>query len=407
MQRKMDQAEPTTGHSGLFELYQELRVYVGWSEADVDRLQSLKPLLEPAFDEIIEDFYDEVARHPKTFRVITGGDEQISRLKQTLRRWLNDLFSGPYDEKFVMRRFRVGQRHVEIQLDQFYTNVAMSRIRGQLLQALSQHEPESRQEREAATQALNRILDLDMAIIDCAYHREFAAREQQQERLATLGRVSGGIAHELRNPLNAIQTSVYYLLNAHDASPQKKQEHLQRISRQIAISDNVITALCRFARLPVPTLQPVDLCGLVEQTLDANPLPADIELDRIRPDAVPRVAGDQEQLVIVLGNLIRNACDAMPDGGRLTLICRLASSTEEGALDRLELSVKDTGCGIEPEDIEKIMEPLFSTKTRGLGLGLTLACAILDHHNGTLTVSSEPGCGSIFTMVLNIAEDSV
>jgi signal transduction histidine kinase len=394
------------GPPKLFELYGELRAYVGWEEGDADRLASLKPILEPSFDAIIDDFYEEVARHPKAVRVITGGDDQIARLKQTLRGWLSDLFSGPYDEQFVERRFHVGQRHVEIQLDQVYANVAMSRIRGRLLVALAEHAPESTSRRDAAIRSLNRILDLDSAIIDVAYQREFAAREQRQQRMATLGRVSGGIAHELRNPLNAVKTSVYYLLNAPDASPEKKKEHLERIDRQVEISDNVITALSRFARLPVPTLRTVDLCDLVEQALDANPLPDNIKLQTDRPENIPFVSGDQEQLVIVLGNLIRNACEAMPDGGNLTVSCQEIAPEAEGEVGRFALSVSDTGSGIEPDVLPQIMEPLFSTKTRGLGLGLALAQAILKRHNGDLSVASQPGEGTTFTMTLNIDEDS-
>ena len=99
----MLKSESQMDHPKLFELYGELRAYVGWEEADADRLASLKSILEPSFDAIIDDFYEEVARHPKAVRVFTGGENQIARLKQTLRGWLNDLFSGPYDEQFVER----------------------------------------------------------------------------------------------------------------------------------------------------------------------------------------------------------------------------------------------------------------------------------------------------------------
>jgi len=126
--------------------------------------------------------------------------------------------------------------------------------------------------------------------------------------------------------------------------------------------------------------------------------------------------------VIVLGNLIRNACDAMPDGGRLTIHGRPVVATPEGGrvggptLDptgsgtngspaRFALSITDTGGGIAPEHLERIMEPLFSTKTRGLGLGLALAQEIVQEHGGDLLVSSRPGQGTTFTMVLNLADE--
>ena len=400
----MEQPEEPMDATELFDLYQELRGYVGWADADGEYLQGLKPLMEPAFVRIIDDFYDEIARHPNAVRVITGGDEQIARLKQTLRGWLADLFTGPYDAAFVMRRFAVGVKHVEIGLDQFYTNVSMSRIRGRLLEEIARASSLEKSEQDAAVRALNRIIDLDMAIIEFAYQREFAAREQQHERLATLGRVSAGIAHELRNPLNAVKTSVYYLLNASGAPVEKTQEHLERIDRQVGISDSVITALSRFAKLPFPKMLPVDLCELVDQTIEANPLPDNVELERNRPAETPCVAGDQEQLVIVLGNLIRNACDAMPDGGRLTLSGTERRTDSSPGRNRFDLLVTDTGCGIAPEDLPRIMEPLFSTKTRGLGLGLALAQAILERHDGDLSVNSVPGQGTTFTVTLNLAE---
>lgn len=390
----------------LFELYREMQKYLGWEPADADRIVSAKPTVELAFPEIINDFYDELARHPDASRVITGGPEQIARLKKTLLAWLNALFDGPYDLDFVTGRFRVGYRHVEIGLSAFYTQAALARIRMRIQDELAGRWEGSSGELHLASRALNKLLDLDMTIIEFAYQSEFVAREQKQERLVTLGKVSAGIAHELRNPLNAVKTSVYFLLNAGDPTPEKTREHLERIDRQVGISDGVISALSRFAKLPVPNLKPIDLCEFVRQTLELNPPPDNIEVIMDPPDDAPVVAGDPEQLQIVLGNLIRNACDAMPDGGRLTLRgepVSAADPTSDGP-GRFAVSVTDTGCGMTPEILQRIMEPLFSTKTRGLGLGLSLAQSITERHDGELTVMSQPGEGTTFTLVLNEAQ---
>lgn len=389
----------------LFELYRDLQRYMGWQDDDVRRIRVAKAAVEGAFADIIDDFYQEVAKHAGASRVITGGDEQIARLKQTLLMWLDDLFDGPYDAEFVAKRFRVGRRHVELGLEAFYTQAALSRIRSRLQEQLVIGWSGDDAERNEAASALNRLLDLDMTMIEYAYQVEFSAREQRQERLVTLGKVAAGIAHELRNPLNAVKTSVYYLLNARAATPEKTREHLERIDRQVGISDGVITALSRFARLPVPNLQPIKLCEFVKQTLEVNPLPETVELEMDCPDPAPIVSGDPDQLQIVLGNLVRNACDAMPDGGRLTLRGQTANSATTGpdGPDRFALSVIDTGCGISQEDLNRIMEPLFSTKTRGLGLGLALARAIVERHDGELSVTSRPGQGTTFTIVLNVA----
>ena len=122
--------------------YQELQQYVGWTDDDARRVRSVAALLEPHFPRLIDDFYAEIERHPDARRVITGGADQIQRLKGTLLGWLRELFAGTYDREYVARRWRVGWRHVEIGLEQVYTNVALSRLRRGLLLALEQHGPQ-------------------------------------------------------------------------------------------------------------------------------------------------------------------------------------------------------------------------------------------------------------------------
>src|SRR5262245_57738889 len=120
----------------LFRRYQELQQYVGWSAEDARRVFSVAALLEPHLQPLIDDFYAEIERHPDALKVITGGPQQIQRLTGTLLRCLLDLLQGPYDAEYVVRRHRVGARHVEIGLDQVYTNVALSRLRRGLLRLL-------------------------------------------------------------------------------------------------------------------------------------------------------------------------------------------------------------------------------------------------------------------------------
>ena len=119
-----------------YERYLQLQRYVNWSESDAVRVQAIGPLVRAYFSSLVDDFYAEIENHPEAKKVITGGDEQIARLKKTLVRWLEELFSGRYDRDYVERRWRVGFRHVEIGLLQVYTNAALSRLRRGLLAAL-------------------------------------------------------------------------------------------------------------------------------------------------------------------------------------------------------------------------------------------------------------------------------
>jgi signal transduction histidine kinase len=381
-----------------YDRYQELQRYVGWNDEDAGRVVAAGGLLRPHLAPLIEDFYDEIERHPDAKKVITGGAAQVARLKSTLMGWLHDLFSGAYDRDYVVRRWRVGWRHVEIGLDQVYTNVALSRLRRGLMALLEKHWEGDRAESLACRVSLNILLDLDLAIIEDAYQAEHTARQQRGERLAAIGQVAGGIAHELRNPLNVIKTSVYYLVNARNPNPAKTTEHMQRIERHVAVADGVITALSAFARMPVPDLRPVDVAACVREALELNPLPETVRVSPEFPDSLPRVLADPGQLQIVLGNLVRNAREAMPQGGTLTVRATVAGGG-------VELSLADTGVGIPPQDLARIMEPLYSTKARGLGLGLALARAILEKNQGALRVVSALGSGTTFTVRLTPAAE--
>jgi signal transduction histidine kinase len=380
----------------LYERYCELQVYVGWTVEDARRIQSAAPLLDPHLPALIDDFYAQIERHPEARKVITGGPTQIERLKGTLLRWVRELLGGVYDEAYVDRRWRVGWRHVEVGLDQVYTNVALSRLRTGLCRALQVNWEGDTASLRETIRSLDKQLDLDLAIIEEAYQAEYFLRLQRTERLATLGQVAGGVAHELRNPLNVVKTSVYYLLNARNPTPEKTADHLRRIERQVELADGVITTLTNFAKMPVPALRPTPVGPCVREALELSPPGESIRVEVDLPATLPPAQADVGQLLIVFGNLIRNARDAMSRGGRLSITGRRA----EGAV---EVAIADTGVGIPEADLARILEPLYSTKARGLGLGLAIVRAILDKNGGSLRVESQPGRGSVFTVRLMAA----
>lgn len=372
--------------------FQDLQQYVGWTVDDAARVTAVRTLLEPAFTPLIDDFYAEIARHEGTRKVITGGQAQIERLKQTLRAWLNELFSGRYDQQYVARRWRVGWRHVEIGLDQVYTNAAVSRLRTGLIESLESRWQGEPAELMKTVRSLQKLLDLDLAIIEDAYQTEYLRRQQRVERLAAIGQMAGGVAHELRQPLNVIKTSVYYLLHARNASPEKIREHLQRIDGQVGLADGVISAMANYARLPLPQLTDVPVRDFINQALADNPMPPNITVT-VDCNGAANLMTDPAQLRIALGNLLRNARDAMPEGGALSIIAR-----DDG--DHVELRITDTGVGIPPENLERIMEPLYTTKPRGMGLGLAITRGIIDKLGGQIHLASEVGKGTTFRIQL-------
>ncbi|MGB2501481.1 MAG: PAS domain-containing sensor histidine kinase [Mariniblastus sp.] len=216
----------------------------------------------------------------------------------------------------------------------------------------------------------------------------------RSEKFSTLGKVAGGIAHEIRNPLNAVKTSAYFLLNAKNPSTEKVREHLERIDRQVSTVDNVITALADVAIMPEANLRPVAIEPLLRTVVSSLRLPEILDVVFSFEEGMPDVMVDERQIAIAFRNLIRNARDAMPDGGVLTIGSKVSAL-------QVVFSIKDSGVGIASENLKNIIEPLFTTKARGMGLGLSITRAIVEKNQGSLSVESEIGVGSEFGISLN------
>ncbi|MGO9600189.1 MAG: protoglobin domain-containing protein [Isosphaeraceae bacterium] len=383
-------------HESLIERYRELQLYIGWTEEDAQTIRSIAGLLEPAFPRITDDFYEVIGRHGHTRAVLEASGAQNQRLKGTLTGWIGDLLSGNYDRDYVERRWAVGRRHAELGLDQAFCNVAMGRIREGLLEELCRVWDRQPAGLHRAIGALNRLLDLDLAIIEDAYQAERLERQRQVERLVTLGRLAGGIAHELRNPLSVIKTSVYYLRSAALASPAKTAEHHARIERQVELAERVILTLSNFASMPTPQRWPFSLAACWSEVLSQTSLPETIEVSLEGLEGLPPVVADSGQIQIVLSNLVRNAFEAMAGSGRL----RITGKVDGPAV---EIAVADSGTGIPPEIQSRIMEPFFTTKAKGLGLGLAISRLILENNEGSISVISQPGSGATFIVRLRAA----
>jgi signal transduction histidine kinase len=376
----------------------DLEGFLNWTDDDGRRVAGLRPAIEPRIEEIIDGLRQVTDRCPAAEPAQAAGVEALGRLETALRRWLANLCNERADLDHATCCRRVGARFVDIGLAPDFLHFALSRLSSAVHGAAAGTGRDPAVGGEALA-SLDKRLDLDLALIWDAYEGERGRRLRQVERLATTGQLAGGFAHELRQPLNILRTSAYYLLESKEPSPEKTAEHLHRIERQVALADRVIRAMSTFAKPPAPEIEPVSIARSLDEALEANPMPSDIDVSIGCPEDLAPVPADFDQLQIAFGNLIRNARDAMPQGGRLSIAVR-----EHG--ERVEIAVGDTGQGIAASDLERIMEPLYSTKARGMGLGLAITRAIVEKHGGGIRVVSEPGKGTTFTLTLSRAAAS-
>ena len=230
--------------------------------------------------------------------------------------------------------------------------------------------------------------------------QEAQARLVQTERLAAIGELSAGVAHELRNPLGAVKNAVYYIrgrLQGSDWAQENPRvgEFLDVMDEEIASSDQIITDLRDFSRVNPPSKSPSDLEALVDAALERTQLKESVNLAKDFEPGLPQVSVDGEQVRRVLANLIKNADEAMPEGGNLTF----TGKSRDGAV---ELQVRDSGQGISEADLPKIFDPLFTTKAKGIGMGLAIVNQIVRRHEGTIDVNSKQGEGTTFTITLPV-----
>lgn len=223
------------------------------------------------------------------------------------------------------------------------------------------------------------------------------AQEQllRSERLAAIGQLATSVAHELRHPLGVMRQSAYYLSMKLADADEKVKKHLHILDHEIVASDKIITDLMDFSRAHKPTLTEVDVESLLDQTLAGVEIPAVVRVMRTCAKELPHIWADGQQLQQVFRNLIVNAYQAMPEGGTLYI-----TTAREGKY--VEVSFRDTGVGIPPAYLERLFEPLFTTKERGTGLGLVISRGIVERHQGTIEVESLVGQGTTFTVRLPI-----
>lgn len=222
---------------------------------------------------------------------------------------------------------------------------------------------------------------------------------QQAGKLASIGELASGIAHEIRNPLAGIGAAVEVLAEESDLNGQRP-EIVAEIRQQITRLNRTLHDLLEFARLRDPEIAPCDVHGFIRPMLalvrpDAQKFHVTI-VEHFAAD-LPNISADAGQMQQALLNILLNGVQAMPNGGTLTVSTESSQLTEGGIV---RIKIRDTGVGIARQHLAKIFSPFFTTKHRGTGLGLSITRTIIEKHHGTIAVDSKPGNGTTFTLEL-------
>jgi PAS domain S-box-containing protein len=247
----------------------------------------------------------------------------------------------------------------------------------------------------------NRVVQVVEYIKDVTDKVHLAERLEQSRRLAELGEMAARVAHEVRNPLNAIIGAAHFLSTEH-AGDETLQKFTKLIERQASRVDQVASDLLYVSKPLRAQPATVQVNGVIGQSLDSlrgqlRSLHIDVSLD-LAPD-LPCIKADEGQIEQAFQNLIRNAVEAMPEGGTLTISTTLAP----GGCRALDIRIQDTGHGIPERDRERIFQSFFTTKTKGTGLGLTIVQRVLKIHGGEIIMEQPDGGGTVALVRLPVS----
>ena len=368
---------------------EELLAYTGLDDADVARLRALHPVLEPHFANVAARFYAAVFKSPSAAAVLTG-PTQVERLRLTLIDWMSTGLTGPYDERFYDKRSRIGRRHVQIGLAPKYMFGAMSVVRSAYHEHVAAGLPAATA--LAALRSVDKLLDIELAIM--LHHYQLDSEEKlvkrersgQTEKLLALQTMSAGLAHEVRNPLNAAKLQLELLerrlRREHDDPKLLEPTDLaqKEIERLTALLNDFLT----FARPSELHGDERDVAAIIRQVFELEHVAAMAQGKSLQlvvaPESLTALVDAAKIHQIVL-NLVRNALEATSAGGHVTV----ELLTLEGAFC---IRVQDDGPGIPDEIQNRIYEPFFSTKEGGTGLGMSIVHSLVALHGGSIAIDT-------------------
>lgn len=373
-----------------------LRQYVGFDDASARRLQTIAPGMRRFYPDIVNQFYEAILQDPGA-RAVLKSESQVARLKLSLGDWLEGLFAGPYDEAYFEKRARIGRAHVKVGLEQRYMLAAMNVIRLGLHRGLTEISTDPSGQ-ALDHRAINQICDIELAIMLETYREDYVLKKTAEaESLAVMGRLTAGLAHEVRNPLNAAKLQLDVLrrnaAGVQDASTRRKIERrtnlVQDELRRLSLLLDDFLNLARARRLdPVEC----DACSLLTEVVELRRPEIESQgiefIDDINGGPCQLVA-ERDRLKQVVNNLITNAVEAVSDCQQPCI--QITSCSRNG---RWEVAIIDNGPGISSEVANRAFESFVTTKDAGTGLGLAIVKRIVDLHGGHTVLATEPEGGT-------------
>ncbi|MBA3541656.1 MAG: hypothetical protein H0T79_18725 [Deltaproteobacteria bacterium] len=372
----------------MSEVLDELLGYVQFDAADRARLVALHEVLAPRFPDVAGRFYDAVFANASTAELLSG-PAQVERLRISLVDWMSSGLLGPYDARFYEKRSRIGRRHVQIGLGQQYMFTAINVVRGAYLDEIrALYTPDAALD---TLRSVDKLMDIELALMLRHYQLDseerLLARERQLQidRMTALQTMTAGLAHEVRNPLNAAKLQLELLERRlrRESDDPRYLEPTQLAHQEIERLSMLLDEFLAFARPPALDAHEHDVVEIVRHVVELEHPIAQRDGTELgfAPTATALARIDPRKVHQIVQNLLRNALEAAAPNGHVGVSVR----TELGSL---HIRITDDGHGIPPGVQARIYEPFFSTKEGGTGMGMSIVHNFVAMHGGTIDITS-------------------
>lgn len=378
-------------------LFGELKRCLRFKQDDQAALRALYQVVVPEFPAVAEAVHNYALEQEGARAVLGDTAAQTLQVKAQLLDWMNQMLSGPWDGDYFERRCRIGRMAFRINLPEHCIVGAMVFVEQQLARIINRHFAERTDERDRRTDAVRKILGIELSILLQAYREVLTTQELRTERLSTIGQLVSAIGHELRNPFAIIESSLF-VVRSHAAGDERILKHLHRIGEQLNISTSIVAALLDLVSDRPLARSPQKLEGLLHEVLATLVVPPGVQVKIEGVAGLPELQADGMRLRQALRNVLENALYAAGPNG----VVAVQAQERQGTI---VLTVADSGPGVAAEIQKRLFEPLISNKQGGTGLGLPLAKRFIERHGGSITYAPDEK-GTRFILKLPVAESA-